>query len=318
MSGLFVVLVYIFGTIPSMLQQVYILNIRPINWEECDKAKIFGTRYASKSGLEQGNLVLVRRTGKDYGCLRIWEFESEVKATDVPWTDAEYTWKQSFKELAGFKSPFREDFAGTSKYSTKVALSAMRLAGSIVRLKPDELARYLAALLREKVSEMKPEIRDMMQHLVTAEERIPTAVQPPRQPPRKGDIVGEPINYRGIVYAPLNEAGVILLFSRMMEDLGIIYESSPAEYPDMIGRIRTVRGFERVRIEFEFVSSNFFRHGHDPAGCDMIVCWENDIKADRAAELERNGVKILALSEIIEGGVDDQVREDLSDYRAVS
>jgi hypothetical protein len=301
-----------------MQPQVYILNIRPVNWDECDKAKIFGTRHASRSGLERGNLVLVRRTGKDYGCLRIWEFENEVKAADVPWTDADYTWKQSFKELASFTSPFSEEFAGTSKYSVKVALSAMRLAGSIVHLKAEELSRYLAALLREKSSEMKPELKNVLQALVTSGEKAATAVQVPRPPPRKGDIVGEPLNYRGIIYAPLNEAGVILLFSRMMEDLGIIYESSPAEYPDMIGRIRTVRGYERVRIEFEFVSNNFFRHGHDPSGCDMIVCWENDLKSDKADELEHNGVKILALSEIIEGGTENQLHDEPGDYSASS
>jgi hypothetical protein len=28
-----------------------------------------------------------------------------------------------------------------------------------------------------------------------------------------------------------------------------------------------------VRIEFEQVSRNFRDHGHDPAGCELIVCW---------------------------------------------
>jgi hypothetical protein len=217
--------------------------------------------------------------------------------------------------LASFASPFCEEFAGTSKYSSKVALSAMRLAGSIVHLKPDELSRYLAAVLREKSSEMSDDLRGKLRQLVTTEE---TAAKPPPQQPRPAsrpsDIVGEPINYRGIIYAPLNEAGVILLFSRMMEDLGIIYESSPAMFPDMIGRIKTVRGFERVRIEFEFVSSNFFLHKHDPTGCDMIVCWENDLSANRAEQLEQSGVKILALSEIIERGLTNEVREDPGDY----
>jgi hypothetical protein len=34
--------------------------------------------------------------------------------------------------------------------------------------------------------------------------------------------------------------------------------------------------WQRVRIEFEFYSSNFRDHGHDPDGCDVIVCWEHD------------------------------------------
>ena len=35
-------------------------------------------------------------------------------------------------------------------------------------------------------------------------------------------------------------------------------------------------GWRRVRIEFEYQSRNFQRHNHDPAGCDLIVCWEDN------------------------------------------
>jgi hypothetical protein len=31
-----------------------------------------------------------------------------------------------------------------------------------------------------------------------------------------------------------------------------------------------------VRIEFEFRSRTFRDHGHDPDGCDLIVCWEHN------------------------------------------
>jgi hypothetical protein len=31
-----------------------------------------------------------------------------------------------------------------------------------------------------------------------------------------------------------------------------------------------------VRIEIEHESRNFLRHGHDPKGCDLIVCWEHN------------------------------------------
>ncbi len=36
--------------------------------------------------------------------------------------------------------------------------------------------------------------------------------------------------------------------------------------------------WERVRIEFEYKSSNFREHGHNPTKCDIIVCWEHDWK----------------------------------------
>jgi hypothetical protein len=34
--------------------------------------------------------------------------------------------------------------------------------------------------------------------------------------------------------------------------------------------------WERVRIEFEYHSRSFRDHGHDQAGCDLVVCWEHD------------------------------------------
>jgi hypothetical protein len=92
----------------------------------------------------------------------------------------------------------------------------------------------------------------------------------------EADVVGEPINFRGMVYAPLNEAGMILLFARVMDDLGIIYESSPPDFPDMIGRRKAGDKWQRVRIEFEYKSSNFKQHGHQLSKCDIIVCWEHD------------------------------------------
>jgi len=34
--------------------------------------------------------------------------------------------------------------------------------------------------------------------------------------------------------------------------------------------------WQRVRIEFEYFSSDFRRHEHPQEGCDLIVCWKND------------------------------------------
>jgi hypothetical protein len=64
-----------------MRPQIYILNIRSINWDECDRAKIFETRGANRSVLERGDVLLVRRTGKDYGCLR-----RGISLSDISWS----------------------------------------------------------------------------------------------------------------------------------------------------------------------------------------------------------------------------------------
>lgn len=92
-----------------------------------------------------------------------------------------------------------------------------------------------------------------------------------------GPVFGAPIDFRGFRHAPINEQGVVYLFGVVSYELGFIVEAVHAQYPDceakrQIGKDR----WQRVRIEFEYKSSNYRDHGHDPAGADLIVCWEHN------------------------------------------
>lgn len=89
-------------------------------------------------------------------------------------------------------------------------------------------------------------------------------------------IVGDPINIEGLIYAPLNENGVIYLFAKLAPKLNFIVEAIQPAFPDAKARRKTSRGWEDVWIEFEFRASSFKSHNHDPNQCDIIVCWEND------------------------------------------
>lgn len=89
-------------------------------------------------------------------------------------------------------------------------------------------------------------------------------------------LVGDLINFRGLVYAPLNENGVVFLFGKVAEDLNMYIEEIKPGFPDCIARRFTGKGWERLRVEFEFKSSNFKAHSHDPNVCDMVICWEHD------------------------------------------
>jgi len=95
---------------------------------------------------------------------------------------------------------------------------------------------------------------------------------------KNNSIVGDLINFRGLVYAPLNENGVIFLFGRVADDLHMYIEEIKPGFPDCVARRYTGKGWGRVRIEFEFISSNFKQHGHNPDECDIVVCWEHDWK----------------------------------------
>ncbi len=82
------------------------------------------------------------------------------------------------------------------------------------------------------------------------------------------------LNFRGLQHAPINEQGVVFLFGMVALELGFVVESITTGYPDCEAKRQIEKDkWERVRIEFEYESRNFQQHGHDPAQCDLIVCW---------------------------------------------
>ncbi len=105
--------------------------------------------------------------------------------------------------------------------------------------------------------------------------------------------VGNPLNFRGLIYSPINEQGVVYLFGLIAEDLNIRVESIQQGYPDCTGIRYIGKGrWERIRIEFEYKSGNF---DHDPKGCDMIVCWEDNLNDNEKKDM---GIDILEIIEL--------------------
>ena len=46
---------------------------------------------------------------------------------------------------------------------------------------------------------------------------------------------------------------------------------------------------ERLRVEWQLYSTNFVAHGHDPAVCDMVFCWQDNLSgSDRNRLLAAN------------------------------
>jgi hypothetical protein len=94
-----------------------------------------------------------------------------------------------------------------------------------------------------------------------------------------GPVYGAPIDFRGLRHAPVNEQGVVFLFGMVAYELGFIVEAVHATFPDCEAK-RCIdaknQRWQRVRIEFEYQSRTFRDHGHDPNGCDLIVCWEHN------------------------------------------
>ena len=86
----------------------------------------------------------------------------------------------------------------------------------------------------------------------------------------------ETLDHGPLQYAPLNELGVVFLFSSVAPRFRLRVERIQAAYPDCVAYQKTGFGEKRVRIEFEYRSSSFRAHKHDAKNCDWIVCWEHD------------------------------------------
>lgn len=106
---------------------------------------------------------------------------------------------------------------------------------------------------------------------------------------------GDPVDFRGLRHAPVNENGVVFLFGMVARELGYSVEAIQIGFPDCEAKRQLAPGkWQRVRIEFEFESRNFVEHGHDPGGCDVLVCWNHNWP-DAPESLE-----VVELREVIE------------------
>lgn len=93
------------------------------------------------------------------------------------------------------------------------------------------------------------------------------------------NIVGKLINFRGLVFAPTNEQGVVFLFGKIAHEFGMYVELVRTGYPDCIAKRYIGKNrWEDIKVEFEFRSSDFIKHQHNPNEVDMLVCWEHDWK----------------------------------------
>jgi hypothetical protein len=127
---------------------------------------------------------------------------------------------------------------------------------------------------------------------------------------KRRNIVGQLINFRGLVYAPVEENGVIFLFAKLNMDLDLNIETIRKRFPDCVAkRYFGENKWEEVLIEFEYKSSHFIKHGHlkqynNGVKCDIIVCWEHDWKecppAIEVIELKEEYKKYINQEAIIE------------------
>ena len=106
--------------------------------------------------------------------------------------------------------------------------------------------------------------------------------------------MGIPAGSQGFLYEPDNEQETVALFVRVMHMLKPSWciKRLQGSFPDGLF-YDAERGVD-VRAEFEYLASHFFDHKHDPKGCDLIICWENDLAPSALRTL---GMGVLALKQ---------------------
>jgi len=107
--------------------------------------------------------------------------------------------------------------------------------------------------------------------------KIQIPVNPLSSPAASNIAYGEPLDFKFLRNAPINEAGVVYLFGCLAPELGFVVEAIQPGFPDCEAKRKDLDGkLRRLRIEFEFESKNFLFHKHDITACDIIVCWRNN------------------------------------------
>jgi hypothetical protein len=89
------------------------------------------------------------------------------------------------------------------------------------------------------------------------------------------------------LYEPTCEQEVVMAFSIIAKRLGYMIVDSGTSYPDCTAK--EIDTGEEIRIEFEYRSSDFNLHGHNPDKCDLVVCWEENVKLGKPEVLALKG-----------------------------
>jgi hypothetical protein len=96
---------------------------------------------------------------------------------------------------------------------------------------------------------------------------------------------------------------VVFAFGLVARQLGFKVLRFQTSFPDCEVLREVVRGqLQRMKLEFEYESRNFLRHGHRIDGCDGIVCWKHNWKECplEVIELRKEIAKIARIAKIAE------------------
>jgi hypothetical protein len=104
-------------------------------------------------------------------------------------------------------------------------------------------------------------------------------------------IVGDPVQWPGLIYSPLNTEGLIFALGAVAAAAGLLFEEFHEDTRTAICRRKTDAGWQRLKVAFAIRSSTYF----DPAtDIDLLICWLDD--ASDKSTIPRLPLSQLAVS----------------------
>lgn len=262
----------------------------PRTWEEAknNNFKLSGfreSRWKLVQKIKPGDLLVCYIT-------KISRFSGFLRVTSKPYKDSEKAknvWSEDFFPCVMDIEPVLVfDFLHSVPASEIVPkLTIANKWGGIIRGSPNRITKEDGETIMKILKESK---KRKIEYPLT-EKVIKYTASKPRK--TKKQEYGEPIDFRGLRHAPINEQGVVYLFGLVSQDLGFKVEAIGTTFPDCeaIRQVGKTNRWERIHIEFEYTSSEFKRHGHPSEGCNLIVCWKHD--------WEECPLEVIELSEVI-------------------
>jgi hypothetical protein len=114
--------------------------------------------------------------------------------------------------------------------------------------------------------------------------------------------VGDPVQWPGLVYSPLNGAGLIFALGAIAASTGLLFEEFHEDCRTAICRRKTESGWERLRVAFAIQSSAYLDTSDD---VDLLICWLDDASEDIS-------IPRLALSKLIAASSGENMSPDNS------
>lgn len=114
-------------------------------------------------------------------------------------------------------------------------------------------------------------------------------------------IVGDPVFWPGLIYSPLNNAGLIFALGSVSNSAGLIFEEFSESDDTAICRRKTDQGWEKIRVAFAVRSSDFVGAEED---IDLLICWVDDSNDDSGpSKLELSRFIVAASGDAGKAGI---------------